>query len=276
MPRTSSQTKGRFRALWNVLRWEGELRNSRLREMFGLQKVQVSRLLAAFAEEYPRAVILDDASKSWRMNDEAIALKEGGPLEEYLALCHHETEPLPIVDARVDFAEPRPRIIATLARAARAGKGVEVVYRSMSTPEGRKRLLFPSAVVRLSQRWHVRAWCAERCEYRDFNIGRIVSARESGEQLQAGHAADTAWDTIVGIRIGVHEALKADVHKLLRQEYFNGAANMRIKVRGALIPYVLQEARVSAAPAKERPPSFLLQVLDPDVIKPYLFRDAAD
>jgi hypothetical protein len=276
MTRTSSQTKGRFRALWNILRWEGELRNSRLRQLFGLQKVQVSRLLASFAEEYPRAAILDDATKSWRINDESLAVKEAGPLDEYLALCRHESEPLPIIDARVDFAEPRPKIVATLAQAASAGSGVEVVYRSMSTPAGRERLLFPTAVVRLSQRWHVRAWCADRREYRDFNIGRIDSARKSGRQLPSDYTADIAWNTIVSVRIGVHEALKGDVAKMLRQEYFNGATSMRLDVRGALIPYVLQESRVTATPSKERPPSFLLQVLNPNAIKEHLFQRTVD
>jgi hypothetical protein len=34
-----------------LLRWEGEIDNSRLREVFGIQSVQASRLLAALSIE---------------------------------------------------------------------------------------------------------------------------------------------------------------------------------------------------------------------------------
>lgn len=276
MPRIQSQTRSRHRALWTLLRWEGELRNSRVRELVGLAKVQTSRLLVGFAQTYPQAVIQDDSDKSWRLNREAQAAKEGGPLEEYLALCGHAGGTPTIMDARVDFVEPAPKLISLLAKAARERRGVRVFYRSMSSPAGRERLLFPRAVVRLSQRWHVRAWCSERREYRDFNLGRMEKPALTSELLPKEAGIDKAWVSLVSVRIGIHEALKGDVSKMLRQEFFQGAASMRLEVRGALLQYALQQARVAINPAEEKPPSFLLQALDPKVLKLYLFSGRLD
>lgn len=261
MPRIQSQTRSRHRALWTLLRWEGELRNSRVRDMFGLAKVQTSRLLVGFAQAFPQAVVQDDSERSWRLNSEAQAVKEGGPLEEYLALCAKAADTSALVDARLDFAAPAPKLIALLARAARERHGVRVFYRSMTSPAGRERLIFPRAVVRLSQRWHVRAWCSERREYRDFNLGRMEKPTLTREVLPKQAGADKAWDSLVTVRIGIHEGLKSDLSKMLRQEFFQGAASMRLKVKGALLQYALQEARVAINPAQEKPPSFLLQVL---------------
>lgn len=276
MPRILSQTRSRHRALWTLLRWEGELRNSRVRDLFGLAKVQTSRLLVGFARTFPQAVIQDDSEKSWRLNSDVQAVKEGGPLEEYLALCIRAGDTPALVDARLDFAAPAPKLISLLARAARARHGVRVFYRSMTSPAGRERIIFPRAVVRLSQRWHVRAWCGERREYRDFNLGRMEKPTLTQEVLPKHAGADKAWDSLVTVRIGIHDALKSDVSKMLRQEFFQGAASMRLEVKGALLQYALQEARVAINPAQEKPPSFLLQVLESRDLKPYLFSHRLD
>jgi hypothetical protein len=34
---------------------------------------------------------------------------------------------------------------------------------------------YPNRTVRLSQDWHVRTWCDDRREYRDFNLGHMAA-----------------------------------------------------------------------------------------------------
>lgn len=272
MPTITGQLRARSQTLWTLLRWEGQLRNSRLRDVLGIQKVQVSRLISQFAAENPRSVILDSREKVWRLNDEDLAIEHGGGFEEYRALCQSDTEtPISIVDARIDFLPPRPKLVSTLSAACRDARGLEVLYRSRSSPDGSHRVIFPTAIVRLSQRWHARAWCATRRDYRDFNLGRIDRWQLIDTPRPSGAGADQAWDTVLSIRIGAHEALSAADALMVRKEYFGGAASMRVKSRGALVPYVLQEARVATDATQHKPPEYLLQVMNPKTIAPYLF-----
>lgn len=274
MPTITGQLRTRYRTLWTLLRWEGQLRNSRLRDLLGIQKVQVSRLIAQFASENPRAVILDSRDKAWRLNDEDLAIQLGGSFEEYQALCQSDSvTPISIVDARIDFLPPKPKLVAALSTACRDARGLEIRYRSRSWPEGSDRVIFPTAMVRLSQRWHVRAWCATRRDYRDFNLGRIDRWHLIDAHLSPEAGSDEAWDAVLSIRIGAHESLSPADALMVRKEYFGGANSMRFRCRGALAPYVLQEARVATNPSNQMPPEHLIQVLNPKIVQPFLFNN---
>lgn len=259
--------------MWTLLRWEGELRNSRLRDLFGIQTVAASRLISEFDKAHPRSIVRDPVLKVWRLLDEKAALKLGGSLEEYQALAPSAAGPgLPVEDARIDFSPPKPKLLAALAAAASARQGIRVLYRSFSSPEGRERVLFPTVIVRMSQRWHLRAWCAERRDYRDFNIGRIERWSPTRLDLPDDAGGDVLWDTQVTIRIGWHEALKPELVDMIRQEYFGGTAGRRVQVRAPLVAYVLQQARIATDPASQRPPDYLLQVSNLAEVSRHLFR----
>src|SRR3546814_9421555 len=74
-------------------------------------------------------------------------------------------------DARPAFINPDEVSIALVRQACLQKMGIDVSYVSLTSGET-KRTLFPHALVRTAARWHVRAWCPEREEYRDFNVGR--------------------------------------------------------------------------------------------------------
>jgi len=276
MPRIANQAPSRLRLLWTILRWEGALRNSRVRQVFGLQRMQAHRLISDFVFRFPTALIWDERDLQWQVGDEKAAIREAGTLEEFLSACVATGIETPVFDARIDFLAPSPSLLALLSKAAQSQCAVALHYRSMSAPQGRYRVIYPRALVRLSPRWHVRAWCPERGAYRDFNIGRMSKVKLITDRIPTDAGEDLEWSRIVQVRICVHGDLPAPAHEMVRSEYFGGAVSMRVPIRGALVHYTLQAARVATDPKSQTPPDYLLTVANPEEIQAFLFRKSVD
>lgn len=216
------------------------------------------------------AVIWNSDRKCWQASDEKLILQSAGALEEYRAQLGGDPGVL-IEEARLDFRSPSPKLLGLMQQALRDGMGIYLQYRSMSSPVGRQRTIYPTAVVRLSQRWHVRAWCPERREYRDFNLGRMSDPFVLKSARPADLEPDAQWEALVTVELVAHQELTSDVRDMVKAEYFGTSDSMRFQCRGALLHYLLQEARVAVDAEKERPPAFLLQVTNRQAIEPYLF-----
>ncbi|MXP72880.1 WYL domain-containing protein [Pseudomonas aeruginosa] len=64
--------------------------------------------------------------------------------------------------------------------AVRRETGLRIVYRSMSTPTGSERIVYPHSLIRAPRRWHMRVWCEEKKSFRDFTLGRIATTEPLG------------------------------------------------------------------------------------------------
>lgn len=259
----------RFRAMWAMLLWEGELRNSRLQELLGLQVVQVSRLIATFRTDYP-GVIERGPGNPPRYLVKRLPKKTQLPsLDEYLALTIslHRSE---VVDARIAVPDPTPEVFAALRKACVEKRVVMIRYASMREPEGTARGIVPTHLVRFGRRWHVRAWCLLRSSYRDFNLSRIVEIVEvlgSSEQLPA----DARWNKKVEVRLAPHCLLTPAQQALVRREVCEGHEFRKLRVRAALLPYSLIETQAAVDPVKQKPPLYQLEVMHPESLTEYLF-----
>lgn len=235
--------------------------------------VPASRLIAQFRETHPGITQIDTRRKRWVLSRTVSAknqLASHAPdVEEYMALTSQADLPW-IVDARQTFLDPAPSVFSTLQSACLTRRGVSILYTSMNNPAGTQRVIYPHAIVRGSQRWHTRAWCAERHEYRDFALGRISSPSlvdEEPKQLPP----DQAWDTLIEVRVGAHSALGHQQEKVILGEYFKGTMGRRFSVRAALVHYVLNEIRAATDPKRQIPPEYLLEVTNLDDLRPHLF-----
>jgi len=271
MPRTIQGREGRFRLLWTLLAWEGELRNKRLQDLLNLESVQASRLIAQFREAHPGAVENDPVQKRW-IPAGATKVPGEATLEDYLRTL--QAEDIWYEDGRVNFLTPAPRLFATVRQACACRVGLEVTYASMSHPKGQRRLLYPHTVVRLMQRWHVRAWCTQRQAYADFTLGRMSRAQLRAEPPPT-LPRDGDWEQTVDLRLGAHRALGVDQEQVIRGEYFGGAVARRVRVRRALLNYVINDIHAAIEPERQTPPEFQLEVLNAAELRPWLFSHAA-
>lgn len=262
----------RLRIMEGILDWEGEIGNARVRKLFDLQPVQASRLLAEFRAKLGDRLIEDGRAKVLRLANPEQPCSEMS-LDEYVRQTQTvEDSTACILDARVDLTDVGPSIFATLRKAALGQTGVVISYASMTNPAFSERVIFPHSIVHVGRRWHVRAWCAKRNEFRDFTLGRINSAAPITESPPHLIADDEAWNQAIQLRLVAHRGLSADQQLVVRNEYFQGKMARRLSVRACLAQYVIQDLRAAIDPEREVPPEYQIEVANAEEAMRWLFR----
>lgn len=271
MGNTTKLRDQRLRILKGILDWEGEIGNSRVRELFDVQAVQASRLLADLRQQLGDRLPAISKEQKFRLLNPAIPCSDM-ELEEYASLLDREQGSAACFhDARVDLTSIKPAAHAVLRRACMAKLPVEIVYSSMANPKPAPRLIYPHVIVRVGRRWHTRAWCVKNQAFRDFALGRIRNATLVADEGMGPSIADQGWETIVKLRIVPHDDLGWEQRYVIMEEYLGNTAARVMSVRSCLLQYVIHDLRAAIDTTKEQPPEFQLQVFNPSEIAQYLF-----
>ena len=273
MPDNNALKNHRLHVMQGVLAWEGELGNSRVRELFDVQLIQASRLLADLKKKLGDQVVL--------AGGRARAIRPAAPenfpvtmtLGEYSRVTGQADQDQEIIEeARLDFTNVTPNLFATLRQAVITQSGVEIRYASMSNPVPAARIIYPHVLVHVGRRWHVRAWCATRYAFRDFTLGRIHSATSlAGMTAPKDKKDDTAWNTQVTITLIAHSQLGPEQQRVISDEYLGGCTEKRVSSRACLCQYVIQDLRAAVSPDKERPPDYQIEVANIEELRGCLF-----
>jgi hypothetical protein len=263
-------------ALSTLLRWEGEIRRSRVIELFRVSPTRASEWIREFREVHSRWVEWNPKERCFEATPIAYGDESergrGHSLTQYLGVTG-DIGKIDGVSVRAfrDFISPDPRIYSALRRACSRKQQVEIAYRSMRDPQSHLHLIEPHALVLAGPRWHVRAYSASRGEYLDFALGRILACKPTG--LSATHEAenDKPWTTNVNVKLMAHPQLSPAQEDVVRHEYFGGAVERIEVTRGALVPYLLQELRVALDTDLQHPPDYLLAVRNNKDVEPWMF-----
>lgn len=272
MANTPKLRDQRLLVMEGILDWEGEIGNARVRKLFDLQPVQASRLLAEFRTRLGDRLIEDGRAKVLRLASPEQRCSEMS-LDEYVRQTRPIEDPAGCVyDARVDLTDVRPSVFAALRKAARCRIGVAISYSSMTNPKPSERVIYPHSLVHVGRRWHVRAWCGKRSEFRDFTMGRIRSASPLDGVTPHDVTDDNAWNQMIQLRLVAHRGLSADQQLVVRNEYFQGTMGRRLSVRACLAQYTIQDLRAAVDPEHEVPPDYQMEVANTAEVGRWLFR----
>ena len=253
----------RIEDLETVLVWEGELDNEGIRELLGVKAVWASRLLGALGKAMGRRAKRETPYAPLKVASRAVTQGRHRSPDEYLRVLagSKDTRRRRVVeDARMDLAAASPVVFSAVFRAITAGTGLSIVYRSMSSPEGTTRLVFPHALVRAPRRWHMRAWCSERQDFRDFTLGRVASVQVVDGAAPRSRKDDEEWNAQLELELVAHPALSLEQQDVIAGEYFAGAKSLRLKVRQCLAAYIIQDLRLSTDERRHVPPEYQLLV----------------
>lgn len=260
----SDKKPRRLSDLESILLWEGEIDNQRIREIFGVKTVQASRLLTELAARMDKQISRVSAHAPLKLIERAA--RKAGKIspEKYLQIISSSSASsenrLLLEDTRLDLSIVEPTIFSPVLQAMRKRLGVQIVYRSMSHPNGLTRTVFPHVLVRSPRRWHIRAWCSLREEFRDFTLGRISQASLLPDISIHTRDADKEWNELVALRIVAHPRLTPAQQEMVASEYFPGENAMQVKVRKCLVKYVVQDLRLSVNLETQLPPDYQLFV----------------
>lgn len=267
----------RLREVEVLLRWEGQVSNARLREVLGCHFTYAARLIAEYRQQFPDRISAPERGRAIVARHlESEPVVGAGGLPDYVALLERaprrEERHVHILHAVRD--DIPPQVFAPVMRAIRNKSGVSCTYRSMAEPEPHARTLFPHAAVHTQGRWHVRAYCMQREEFRDYVVSRLQHVIELPEPAAHGADQDDAWNESVTLEIVAHPSLSPAQAALIRDERFRGRSSTLHTVRAALGHYVLQELRVAIDPERHGPPDYVLALRPTPTTRPWRF-DAA-
>jgi len=261
--------------LEQLILWEGELTNERIRELLGVKLVYASRLMSGLmkllAGRARRASAHAPLKMAYVFPDDQTRSSPDAYLHMLNWLPGYPlTFGSGVVDARLDLSLISPAIFSAIFQSIKRQHGLRISYKSMTHPLGTERLVFPHALVRAPRRWHMRAWCTERSDFLDFTLGRISAAMSDSTPCQGNGRTqdqDLAWINVMDLVIGPHPALNEDQRKMIAGEFFPGAASLRLKVRECLAPYIAQDLRLATDLGKHVPPEYQLALLNGAVLK---------
>lgn len=253
------------------LLWERRLTTTMLMETFGISRPQAQKDIKLYQQLAPKAL------KPYRLgipyhqptdSFEPVLLSKSDlqwqAIEEYAQpTAAHVTE-MPMLIRRHNL-----RVLAQLLSVIEHQRSIEAVVATMSSPKGRDRLLTPTAIAFVNNRYHVRAFCWDKMAYRDFLIGRFKSTLKVVKPLKGAKARDdnapafehfrgvppkpdTEWQQIIELELRPNPHLSQDQQALIMSDYELGQDGTfkRIVLRKPLIGYFLVDNRIPASEAE--------------------------
>jgi predicted DNA-binding transcriptional regulator YafY len=134
--------------------------------------------------------------------------------------------------------------LCALLKAIREASGLKVVYQSMSRLEPGARTISPHAFAHDGFRWHVRAFCHSREEFRDFVLGRILEV-QGIEPAGRPAGEDNEWNTVLPLILGPNPELSAGKRRAIELDYGMSDGETELQCRQALLFYTLKRLGLS-------------------------------
>lgn len=249
------------------LLWERRLTTTMLIEAFGISRPQAQKDIKLYQQLSPEAVkpyqlgipyhqptegfepvLLSDADLQWHV------------IEEYAPPISPHTTEIPMLSRKHNLC-----VLARLLSAIEHRSSVEAVIATMSSPKGRGRKLTPTAVAFVNNRYHVRAYCWDNLDYRDFVIGRFKSppkvVKPTNTPSGYGDNApaferfegippelDVEWNQIIELELKPNPSLSPEQQSLIISDYALDVegASKQVTLRKPLIGYFLVDNRIPA------------------------------
>lgn len=246
------------------LYWDGLLRRKDLTDQFNISVPQASADFAEYQERAPTNIQYDGSRKAYVPSSNFTPKFYCPSADDYFTRLQRDMESIGgLKDQGPDWGPPlgivptiRRRastaILRKVLNAMRNSRAIYIHYQSMTTPEPTWRWIMPHALGFDGFRWHVRAWCHLRKDFRDFVIARMLEITEDREE-KINPTDDLEWTQYVTFRIAPNPKLSPAAQKIISMDYDMKNGELKLKTRVSLSLYVehylgldLNEQKVSA------------------------------
>lgn len=274
----------RLRAIELLAYWEGRLVTKRLMQWFGVSRQQASNDIKRYITAHnPDSLFHEPAVKGYVPTASFRPVLTKGHINEYMELISGlVSDPLALsLEGEANLAAVqlpdravRPEVVREVIKACRARKSLRILYASMSNPALHERIISPHTIIYTGFRWHVRAYCHDKQEFRDFLLSRIEREPKAANEVSPDPVSDRQWGDQISLTLVPNTRLTEQQKSLVERDYAMPDGRIVLRVRAALAHYTLQryQAAISAeeALATRRYP---LQLIESDRKKviPYLF-----
>lgn len=243
------------------IQWDGVLNRGDLRSAFNISTPQASNDISKYQELWGERLRYDKSSKSYvsaSTYKPAYATTNAQQyLAQLLALGLGIVEPQ---ESMLGFKPPvgvvplptraaDDGVLRCLVHAIRDRQMVEVEYQSITRNEQRRRRISPHAFAHDGYRWHVRAYCHLRNDFRDFVIGRILTTGSvAPTEVWPDH--DKSWHQELELVLVPHPELEANPRSGVETDFKMVDGRTTLRCKQAMLFYVLRSLNldVSGAP----------------------------
>lgn len=261
--------------------WDARLNRSDITEFFKISVPQASLDLAEYLRRAPDNATYDPSQRSY------VAAKGFTPLfsdcesARYLAelyalatgLLQRDLSflgmPPPTDVVRHPARAVPPEVLKRTLAAIRDREMLVIAYQSMAGPAPVERTISPHALAYDGHRWHVRAYCHLRGDYRDFVFARIIRLDSAGPSSMSAED-DTRWHTLVDVEIGPNPELDEGRRRVVELDYGMTEGKLRVRTRSALGFYLLKRLGLTAPPLAGHAPQQQIVLLNEAELRPHL------
>jgi hypothetical protein len=265
--RTASAPASPRRARWSqqrrlefidfVLCWDGQLNRGDITDFFDISVPQASLDIAHYIELAPHNLDYDKSSRTYLRSERFRALYPGSAADHFLSELLSSARNGDAHTSKLRHMPPiaivpspgrtiNTKVVISIQRAIRQGTGLRLVYQSLSQPEPGPRTITPHAFAHDGLRWHVRAYCHTREEFRDFVLARILRI-DGAAAPGLGGDADADWNTLVSLVLSPHPKLNAAHRRAIELDYGMTRERVELRCRVALLFYVLRHLRLDGS-----------------------------
>jgi len=239
------KTKERLRYIEQAAFWRGYVNRQDIAAAFGLSMAQASADLQAYQEANPNALAYSLSAKCYTWAPKAKPVLHKPDFDDAIALFgtlgtgasdEAGTGGIPFAKFLAPSRAASLSVQQAVFQAAQAGEVLRILYCSVESSTAKERRIAPRAFGSNGLRWHVRAWCFEHSDYRDFVLGRIEKVFPP-EMLQEELPADADWEKEVTLLIKINPKLKEATRRGLEMDFAMTNGELRHPVRKALKIY---------------------------------------
>lgn len=262
------------------LQWDGRVNRSDLIEFFRISVPQASLDFARYMELAPQNIEYDRSEKAYLATPNFQPLVATGEAQGYLnQLLGVSSQVLEREASLIGWTPPlgavkfpgrqiEASVLRKVLAAIRRKRMLKVEYQSMSRPNPTVRGISPHAVGFDGFRWHVRAYCHERNDFRDFVFARILNIA-SDEESTADPLNDAAWINMLDVVLAPHSELEEGQRRAIELDYGMHDGRVSFQTRQALLFYVLRRLGLDR-PVQGTPQSQQIVIVNRDALQPFL------
>ncbi|QEN03371.1 WYL domain-containing protein [Thiospirochaeta perfilievii] len=225
----------RFEFIEESLYWRSTIRRKDIIENFNISIAQATSDLSEYKKLHSENLNYNRSDKCYKVSDN---------FTPYYAklISNNYFDSITVREANTSYYTPeiavvpkvnrevKPEILQNIVHCINNNCSIKIKYISMNSSKETWRLVTPHSFADDGSRKHIRAFCHNNKDFRDFQIGRILETGELND-FQVDKSLDLLWSSKLIIQITPNPKLTLEQQKGIEFEYnmVNGLRDIEIK-----------------------------------------------
>jgi predicted DNA-binding transcriptional regulator YafY len=243
------------------LLWEGRVNRSDLTSHFGISVPQASADLAKYQELSPSNMTYDKQQRTYvALESFRPVVKASNAYSLLNAIRQVDGQMLAKESTFLGWVPPYwivrspsrtvdPSVLRRSLHAIRTNTILQILYQSKTRPAPTERQISPHAIAFDGVRWHLRAYCFEHSEFRDFVVSRIISAKTSPD-IGEDPSRDLSWTAELTVIVEPAPQLTIGQRRAVELDYGMNNGRIELRVPEAMLLYLLRQLPILSEGSK--------------------------